>query len=82
MPDFVPLRVCPSYHFDIRRNRQGYWVARDSRVLVGGTFLTRKDALRFALFESGGDSAHVHAYPEAKPARNGARPHRQTEKLS
>ena len=82
MPDFVPLRVCPSYHFDIRRNRQGYWVARDSRDLVGGTFLTRKDALRFALFESGGDSAHVHTYPEPTAARNGARVHRRTGKLS
>ena len=82
MPDFVPLRVCPSYHFDIRRNRQGYWVARDSRDLVGGTFLTRKDALRFALFESGGDSAHVHAYPEPKAARNGTRAHRRTRRLS
>jgi len=82
MPAFVPLRIYPSYHFDIRRNRQGYWVARDSRDLVGGTFLTRKDALRFALFESGGDSAHVHTYPEPKAARNGARAHRRTEKLS
>jgi len=82
MPAFVPLRIYPSYHFDIRRNRQGYWVARDSRDLVGGTFLTRKDALRFALFESGGDSAHVHAFPEPKAARNGARAHRRTRRLS
>lgn len=70
MTDFVPLRVYPSYHFDIKRNLRGYWIARDRHGLAGGTFLTRKGALRFALFESGGDSARVHAYPAAQAARN------------
>src|SRR5260370_12682978 len=55
MPAFVPLRICPPYHFDIKRNRQGYWIARDRGGLAGGTFLTCKDAVRFALFETGGD---------------------------
>jgi hypothetical protein len=55
MPVFVPELVCPPYHFDIKRNRRGYWIARDRGGLVGGTFLTKKDALRFALFETGGD---------------------------
>ena len=57
MPAFAPLRICPPYHFDIKRNRQGYWIARDRDGLAGGTFLTCKDAVRFALFETGGDSA-------------------------
>ncbi len=69
MPAFVPKLVCTPYHFDIKRNRYGYWIARDSGGLAGGTFLTRKDAVHFALFEAGGDSAHVHTYPEAKAAR-------------
>jgi hypothetical protein len=56
MPAFVPQRICPPYHFDIKRNRQGYWIARDRDGLAGGTFLTCKDAVRFALFETGGDS--------------------------
>jgi len=71
MPDFVPMRICPPYHFDIKRNRRGYWIVRDHCGLSGGTFLTQKDALRFALFESGGDSARVHTYPELKAARKG-----------
>jgi hypothetical protein len=82
MPDFVPIRICPPYHFDIKRNRRGYWIVRDRSGLSGGTFLTRKDALRFALFESGGDSARVHAYPEPKAARKDARVHRSTGNVS
>ena len=79
MPDFVPKLVCTPYHFDIKRNRQGYWIARDRGGLAGGTFLTRKDAEHFALFETGGDSAHVHTYPEPKAARiDGARAHRRS----
>jgi hypothetical protein len=73
MSDFVPRRICSPYHFDIQHNRQGRWTARDRQGLAGGTFMTYKDALRFALFETGGDSAHVHLLPE-RPA---ARGHRQ-----
>jgi hypothetical protein len=69
MPAFVPKLVCPPYHFDIRRNRRGYWVARGRDGLAGGTFLTRKNAVRFALFETGGNSAHVNTYPEPEAAR-------------
>jgi len=73
----------PPYHFDIRRSRQGYWTARDRDGLTGGTFLTCKDAIRFALFETGGDSAHVHTYPEPKAARtNGPEARRRTRALS
>ena len=72
MPDFVPIRICPAYHFDIRRNRKGYWIVRDRCGLAGGTFVTRKDAVRFALFEAGGDRTHVHTYRNAKAASNDA----------
>jgi hypothetical protein len=83
-PAFVPQRICPHYHFDIKRSRQGYWIARDRDGLAGGTFVTCKDAVRFALFETGGDSAHVHILPDAKPARiGGARAvHPRSQSLS
>jgi hypothetical protein len=68
MNDFAPPHVYPPYDFDIRRNPRGYWVARDRNGLVGGIFLTQKDAIRFALFETGGDSAHVHVRAARRPA--------------
>ena len=77
MPDFVPVCICSPYDFDIKRNRKGYWIVRDRCGLAGGTFLTRKDALRFALFEAGGDITHVHTYRNAKAARNHIRAHRR-----
>ena len=66
MPAFAFQHVYSPHHFDIKRNRHGYGIARDRDGLVGGTFLTRKDALRFALFETEGDSAHVHIDPEPR----------------
>ena len=77
MPNFVPTRICLPYDFDVKRNRQGLWIVRDRCGLVGGTFLTRKDAVYFALFEAGGDTTHVHTHPAAKAARNGERPRRR-----
>jgi hypothetical protein len=78
MPAFVPQRIWPPYHF----NRQGYWIARDRDGLAGGTFLTCKDAVRFALFETGDDSTHVHPDPGPEGARiDGARAHRRPRAL-
>ena len=77
MPNFAPTRICLPYDFDVKRNRQGLWIVRDRCGLAGGIFLTRKDAVHFALFEAGGDTTHVHTHPAAKAARNGKRPHRQ-----
>lgn len=34
--------------FYIGRNRNGLWVARDAEARIGGIFLTRRSALRFA----------------------------------
>jgi hypothetical protein len=72
MPGFVAQPVCTPYHFDIRRSRQGCWIARDRGGLAGGTFLTCKEAVRFALFEVGGDSARVHVRPEMRQSRSGS----------
>lgn len=60
MSDFVPRPITTCYDFDIEHDRRGRWTARDRGGLAGGTFLTRKAALRFALAETGGDRRHVH----------------------
>lgn len=78
MPIFVPQRISSSSDFDIKRSSRGYWIVRDRDGLIGGTFLTSKDALRFALFETAGDSARVHTLPEpeVRAAHWRARPNR------
>jgi hypothetical protein len=68
MTDFAPRRACPPHHFDIYPDRQGRWIARDRDGLAGGTFVSRRAALRFALFETDGDCAYVH---EAGGVRRG-----------
>ena len=70
MPNFAPHYVCRPHHFDIRHSCRGFWTARDREGLTGGIFLTRRDAIRFALFEAGGDAAYVH---EAREMRQGGR---------
>ena len=63
MSSFAPLPVSTPHHFEIAQNGRGYWVAKDKEGLIGGVFRTQKDALRFALFEVGGDSACVQVLP-------------------
>jgi len=60
MSDFIPRPISSPYNFDIEHDSHGHWTARDRAGLTGGTFLTRKDALRFALSETGGNRNHVH----------------------
>jgi hypothetical protein len=52
--------VPSAYDFHINRDRRGHWIVSERHDLSGGVFLTRKDAIRFALFEAGGDASHVH----------------------
>jgi hypothetical protein len=54
-----PSRTQP-HQFDITRGARGLWnvTARDG--LIGGVFRTRKDAIRFAVFEADGNKACVH----------------------
>lgn len=40
-------------NFLIGRNSRGNWVARDQGGLHGGLFVSRADAVKFALFENG-----------------------------
>jgi hypothetical protein len=63
MSSFAPRPILTPYHFEIVQNERGYWIAKDKEGLVGGVFLTQKDALRFALFEVAGDSACVRILP-------------------
>lgn len=59
MSSFSPQAVRTRHHFEIAENGRGYWVAKDKEGLIGGVFRSQNDALRFALFEVGGDSACV-----------------------
>jgi hypothetical protein len=63
MSSFMPQPIATRYHFDIAQNPRGYWVAKDDGGLIGGVFRSRKDAVRFALFEAAGESAHVRVLP-------------------
>jgi hypothetical protein len=59
MSCFTPQAIALPNHFEITENERGYWVASEEEGRIGGVFRTQKDALRFALFEAGGDSACV-----------------------
>lgn len=71
MSDFVPRHVCVSCDFDIKPDSHGHWTVADRDGLVGGTFLTEKDAVRFAVAEADGDRTHVHIAPGHGEARHG-----------
>jgi hypothetical protein len=73
MSDFVPRRIHPPYHFDIEHDPHGHWTARDRDGLAGGTFLTRKDALRFALAETGGNRGNIHVVRASRRLSGAAR---------
>ncbi len=38
----------------IGKNRRGHWVVQDQSGLLGGLFISRTEACRFAMFENGG----------------------------
>ena len=60
MANLALPRCLQPHHFDIARSDHGLWRVEDRERLVGGTFRTRKDALRFAMFETDGDRASIH----------------------
>ena len=45
--------------FVVAQNERGQWVARQNRGMIEGVFLTQREAIRFALFETGSRSAAV-----------------------
>jgi hypothetical protein len=58
--------------FAVTQNAQGFWIARESHGLIEGVFVNQRDAIRFALFESGGGSASVVAGGAVAPLRHSA----------
>lgn len=52
-----------SYQFTIRRNPGGSWLAEESHGSLGGIFVSREAAVRFALRETDGDADRVHVEP-------------------
>lgn len=44
---------CSSSLVFIGRNSRGNWVAQEQNGLFGGLFITRAEAVRYALFENG-----------------------------
>jgi hypothetical protein len=49
--------------FLIGQNRRGNWVAKMTHGLIGGLFINRAAALKFALFENGNHPEAVVAVP-------------------
>lgn len=64
--DPMPARRT-SYEFTIRRNPGGCWLAEEKHGLLGGIFVTRKAAVRFALRETDRDADRVHIEPAPAP---------------
>lgn len=58
--NFALGRCQQPHHFDIARSDRGLWRVEDRDRLIGGTFRTRKDAVRFAMFETDGDRTCIH----------------------
>lgn len=44
---------CSSALVFIGKNRRGQWVAQEQNGLFGGLFISRAEAIRYALFENG-----------------------------
>jgi hypothetical protein len=71
MPYFdSPPRQRVLREFTIRRDQRGRWVASETHGLLGGVFLSCKEALRFALYEADGDLARVHVEPSPETFRH------------
>jgi hypothetical protein len=48
-----PSCSCPSAIVYIGRNKRGQWVAQEQNGLYGGLFVSRAQAVKYALFENG-----------------------------
>jgi len=53
MGEAYPPSTHHSPQFRIGRDCRGHWVVQDDRGLCGGLFVSRAEALKFALFENG-----------------------------
>ncbi len=62
--------------FQIGRNSRGNWVVQDQHGLHGGLFVSRADALKYALFENGNRPQAVVMVPGVLELDLGGNPHR------
>lgn len=54
LPAGCQLKLCPNEtSVLIGRNGRGQWIARERNGLYGGLFISRQNAVRYALFENG-----------------------------
>lgn len=54
LPATCSLKLCPNVtSVLIGRNGRGQWIARERHGLYGGLFVSRQNAIRYALFENG-----------------------------
>ena len=84
MPEGEPLSGTSSRfrRFLVGRDSCGRWIAQDQRGLCGGLFVSRAEAIRFAMFESGRRPQAVIMVPgiiELDMTRSADRPEQQTQ---
>lgn len=60
----IAFPVHPAPDYLLGRDEDGRWIVRDARGLVGGVFVDRNAALRFANHETDHRPNAVHAVPE------------------
>jgi hypothetical protein len=70
MPNIAFADAHALHHFDIAPTGRHLWRVEEWHGLIGGIFRTRKDALRFALFEADGDRRCVHFRRAERRIRN------------
>ena len=58
-----PSYSSPSTVVFIGRNRRGQWVAQEQNGLYGGLFVSRAQAIKYALFENGQHSETIVELP-------------------
>jgi len=56
--------------FTVAPNAHGQWVARERRGLIEGVFLTQREAIRFALSETGHRSTGVVVTDASSPDKH------------
>jgi len=69
-----PPSTLKSPLFLVGRDSHGRWVVRDQEGLCGGLFIGRAEALKFAMFESGGRPQAVVMVPGICELDMNARP--------
>ena len=61
--DPYPPLCAKSSHLLIGKNKCGNWVVRDEQGLLGGLFVNRTEAVKFALFENGNQPSELIMVP-------------------